>query len=232
MAGEVVIAAENLSRVYRAGEIEVMALRGVTFTIYQGDFVAIVGPSGSGKSTTMNILGCLDPPSGGSYHLDSAEVAGLSKNELAGIRNRKIGFVFQGFNLLPRTSALENVELPLLYGNYPSSQVRTRLSTEALQKVMLGERLHHLPTQLSGGEQQRVAIARALVTDPALIVADEPTGNLDARSAQDVLGILQSLSRDAGKTVIMVTHDPKAAVYGTRELHLEKGELARDSVPS
>lgn len=228
MAGEVVIAAENLSRVYRAGEIEVMALRGVTFTIYQGDFVAIVGPSGSGKSTTMNILGCLDPPSGGSYHLDSAEVAGLSKNELAGIRNRKIGFVFQGFNLLPRTSALENVELPLLYGNYPSSQVRTRLSTEALQKVMLGERLHHLPTQLSGGEQQRVAIARALVTKPSLVLADEPTGNLDSRSSMEIMRLFQELNQSQGLTIVVVTHEPDIARCCRRVIAFRDGRIERD----
>ena len=159
-----VIEVANLSRTYQAGEVQVRALCGVSFTIQKGEFVAIVGPSGSGKSTTMNILGCLDPPSGGTYHLDGVEVSGLTKIELAGIRNRKIGFVFQGFNLLARTSALENVELPLLYGAYPSSVERKRLATEALTKVMLGQRLHHVPTQLSGGEQQGVAIAGAIVT--------------------------------------------------------------------
>ena len=223
-----VIEVHDLSRSYRAGEIEVLALRGVTFTIQQGEFVAIVGPSGSGKSTTMNILGCLDPPSGGSYHLDSAEVSGLSKNELAGIRNRKIGFVFQGFNLLPRTSALENVELPLLYGNYPSSQQRLQMSTEALQKVMLGERLHHLPTQLSGGEQQRVAIARALVTRPSLVLADEPTGNLDSRSSMEIMKLFQELNQGQGLTIVVVTHEPDIARCCQRVIAFRDGRIERD----
>ena len=225
---KVVIEAHDLSRSYRAGEIEVLALRGVTFTIYESDFVAIVGPSGSGKSTTMNILGCLDPPSGGSYHLDGAEVSGLSKNELAGIRNRKIGFVFQGFNLLPRTSALENVELPLLYGNYPSSQERLEMSTEALQKVMLGERLHHLPTQLSGGEQQRVAIARALVTRPSLVLADEPTGNLDSRSSMEIMKLFQELNQSQGLTIVVVTHEPDIARCCQRVIAFRDGQIERD----
>lgn len=233
MPPEVVIKVNNLSRVYSTGEVEVKALRGVSFSISKGEFVAIVGPSGSGKSTTMNILGCLDPPSGGTYHLDGVEVSGLSKIELAGIRNRKIGFVFQGFNLLARTTALENVELPLLYGDYPSSTERLRLATESLTKVMLGERLNHVPTQLSGGEQQRVAIARAMVTHPALILADEPTGNLDSRSSMEIMKLFQELNETQGLTIVVVTHEPDIArccqrVIGFRDGRIERDEPVRD----
>ena len=228
MPPEVVIEVKDLSRVYLAGEVEVKALRGVSFAIRKGDFVAIVGPSGSGKSTTMNILGCLDPPSGGTYHLDGVEVSGLSKIELAGIRNRKIGFVFQGFNLLARTTALENVELPLLYGNYPSSTERLRLATEALEKVMLGERLNHVPTQLSGGEQQRVAIARAMVTHPALILADEPTGNLDSRSSMEIMKLFQELNETQGLTIVVVTHEPDIARCCQRVIAFRDGRIERD----
>ena len=223
-----VIEVHDLSRVYLAGEIEVYALRGVTFSIHKGDFVAIVGPSRSGKSTAMNILGCLDPPSGGSYHLDGVEVSGLSKIELAAIRNRKIGFVFQGFNLLARTTALENVELPLLYGNYPSSAERQRLATEALEKVMLGARLNHLPTQLSGGEQQRVAIARAMVTHPALILADEPTGNLDTRSSMEIMKLFQELNRTQELTIVVVTHEPDIARCCKRVISFRDGRIEQD----
>lgn len=225
-----VIEVDNLSRTYQAGEVQVRALCGVSFTIRKGEFVAIVGPSGSGKSTTMNILGCLDPPSGGKYLLDGVEVSGLTKIELAGIRNRKIGFVFQGFNLLARTSALENVELPLLYGAYPSSVERKRLATEALTKVMLGQRLHHVPTQLSGGEQQRVAIARAMVTHPALILADEPTGNLDSRSSLEIMRLFQELNRVEQMTIILVTHEPDIARCCQRIISFRDGLIERDEV--
>jgi putative ABC transport system ATP-binding protein len=225
-----VIKVQDLTRVYHTGEIEVHALRGVSFEIAKGEFVAIVGPSGSGKSTTMNILGCLDPPTGGSYHLDDVEVSGLSKIELASIRNRKIGFVFQGFNLLARTTALENVELPLLYGDYPSSTSRTELATKSLEKVLLGSRLHHVPTQLSGGEQQRVAIARAMVTSPAIILADEPTGNLDTRSAMEIMKLFQELNASQGLTIIVVTHEADIAQCCKRIISFRDGKIETDEI--
>jgi putative ABC transport system ATP-binding protein len=225
-----VIEVKDLTRVYHTGEIEVHALRGVSFEIAKGEFVAIVGPSGSGKSTTMNILGCLDPPSGGTYHLDGVEVSGLSKIELAAIRNRKIGFVFQGFNLLARTTALENVELPLLYGDYPSGPDRTKMATESLEKVMLGSRLNHVPTQLSGGEQQRVAIARAMVTKPAIILADEPTGNLDSKSSMEIMKLFQELNSAQGLTIIVVTHEPDIAKCCKRIIAFRDGKIETDEV--
>ncbi len=207
--------------------MEVHALRGVSFTIEKGDFVAIMGPSGSGKSTTMNMLGCLDRPTSGSYRLDGVEVATLSRDELASIRNKKIGFVFQGFNLLPRTTALENVELPLLYGNTTSSSERARRASESLERVNLGKRLDHIPTQLSGGEQQRVAIARALVTRPALILADEPTGNLDHRTSVEIMRLFQELN-EQGMTILVVTHEADIAQYCKRTLLFRDGQIRSD----
>jgi putative ABC transport system ATP-binding protein len=217
-----------LTRVYRTGDLEVHALRNATFTVAQGDFVAIMGPSGSGKSTTMNILGCLDRPSEGTYLLDGIEVSSLHHDELAAIRNRKIGFIFQGFNLLPRTTALENVEVPLLYGNYPSSAERVRMARQALEKVLLGGRLDHVPTQLSGGEQQRVAIARALVTRPALILADEPTGNLDSRTSAEILRLFQVLNEQEGLTIVLVTHEPDIARCCRRVISFRDGRIRKD----
>ena len=228
MTSDVVIEARALSRVFKTGELEVHALRNATFTIRKGDFVAIMGPSGSGKSTTMNLLGCLDKPTGGSYFLDGVEVSKLDHDELAAIRNRKIGFVFQGFNLLPRTTAVENVEVPLLYGNFPSGAERYRMSKEALEKVMLGKRLDHVPTQLSGGEQQRVAIARALVTRPALVLADEPTGNLDTRTSAEIMKLFQDLNESEGLTIVLVTHEPDIAQCCKRVISFRDGRVRKD----
>jgi len=224
-----VIEARSLSRVYRNGDLEVHALRNATFDVRKGDFVAIMGPSGSGKSTTMNILGCLDKPTTGSYLLDGVEVSTLDHNQLAAIRNRKIGFVFQGFNLLARTTAVENVEVPLLYGDYPSS-TRFRMAKESLEKVMLGPRLHHVPTELSGGEQQRVAIARALVTNPALILADEPTGNLDSKTSAEILKLFQELHARDGLTIVLVTHEPDIARCCRRIVSFRDGKVRKDEL--
>ncbi len=224
---DAVIEVRDLTRTYQTGEVEVKALQGVSFTIWRGDMVAIMGPSGSGKSTTMNTLGCLDRPTSGSYKLDGIEVSTLSRDELARIRNQKIGFVFQGFNLLARTSALENVELPLLYGNTSSSAERVARATEALEKVLLGKRLDHVPTQLSGGEQQRVAIARALVTRPALILADEPTGNLDTRTSVEIMKLFQELN-ETGMTIVLVTHELDIAQYCKRTIMFRDGQIVSD----
>ena len=225
-----VIEARALSRVYRNGDLEVHALRNATFEVRQGDFVAIMGPSGSGKSTTMNILGCLDKPTTGSYLLDGVEVSTLDHNQLAAVRNHKIGFVFQGFNLLPRTTALENVEVPLLYGDYPSSAERLRLAKVSLEKVKLGARMHHVPTELSGGEQQRVAIARALVTNPALILADEPTGNLDSKTSAEILKLFQELNDKDGLTIVLVTHEPDIALCCRRIISFRDGKVRKDEL--
>ena len=222
-----VIEARGLEKVYRMGTTEVRALRGVDVTIGAGEMVAIMGTSGSGKSTMMNILGCLDRPTGGSYTLDDVRVDQLSKDELADIRNRKLGFVFQGFNLLARTSAVENVELPLLYDRSGRKLDTRALATAALQRVGLGERLDHDPGELSGGQQQRVAIARALVTQPALLLADEPTGNLDTRTSIEVMALFQELN-DEGVTVILVTHEPDIAQYAKRVIELRDGLIIRD----
>jgi len=208
-----VIELRNLVKTYQTGEVEVKAVRGVTLDIQRGDFVAIMGASGSGKSTLMNTLGCLDQPTSGEYLLDGVAVAGLNRKELAKFRNKKLGFVFQGFNLLSRTTALENVELPMFYA-HPLVPLRERhqRAVEALQKVGLGDRLHHHPSQLSGGQQQRIAIARALVNRPELVLADEPTGNLDTRTSIEIMGLFQELN-DSGITIVMVTHELDIAAY-------------------
>ncbi len=219
---------EHLTKVYQLGEIEVHALRGVSLNVSRGEFVAIMGASGSGKSTFMNILGCLDKPTKGTYLLEGIDVGKLNRDELAAIRNGKIGFVFQGFNLLSRTSALENVELPLFYGP-TSNKVRKVKAMESLEKVGLGERMHHYPNQLSGGQQQRVAIARALVNDPSIILADEPTGNLDSRTSVEVLGIFQELNEN-GITIILVTHEPDIAQFAKRQIIFRDGKIKSDRI--
>jgi putative ABC transport system ATP-binding protein len=214
----------DLRKVYKMEGIEVEALKGVTFTINDGEMVAVMGPSGSGKSTLMNIMGRLDRPTSGTYRLDGQDVARLSDDQLAVIRNQKIGFVFQSFNLLPRTSALENVELPLVYSG---GKDRTKRALEALDRVGLRERARHHPNQLSGGEQQRVAIARAIINNPSLILADEPTGNLDTKTSAEVMALFQQLSRE-GITVVLVTHEPDIAAFTRRVLQIKDGELVGD----
>jgi putative ABC transport system ATP-binding protein len=227
MTTEKVIRTEELSKVYTMGATEVRALRGVDLEVARGEMVAVMGASGSGKSTLMNILGCLDVPTTGTYDLDGVRINGLARNQLAGIRNSKIGFVFQGFNLLARTAAIENVELPLLYDRSGTRLPARKLAAEALERVGLGERLHHLPNELSGGQQQRVAIARALVTRPALLLADEPTGNLDTRTSMDVLALFQELN-EQGITIIVVTHERDIAQYARRIVELRDGRVVRD----
>jgi putative ABC transport system ATP-binding protein len=222
--GERIITIRELTKVYRQGDINVTALDRISLDIDAGEFLALMGPSGSGKSTLLHIVAGIDRPTSGECRVQGIDVAQLNESQLADWRNQNVGFVFQTFNLIPVLSAYENVELPLLLTRL-GSRARRQLVTTALELVGVGDRAKHLPKQLSGGQEQRVAIARALVTDPTLIVADEPTGNLDSHSAQEVLGILQTLSGKAGKTVIMVTHDPKAAAFGSRSIHLEKGEL-------
>ena len=222
-----VIQVQDLTKVYLLGEVEVHALRGVSLKIQQSEFLAIMGPSGSGKSTFMNILGFLDQPSQGQYLLEGISGARLSRDELAEIRNRKIGFVFQGFNLLPRTSALENVELPMIYARTSRIQRKDR-AQKALSEVGLAGREHHHPSQLSGGEQQRVAIARALVNQPSIILADEPTGNLDSKTSIEIMGIFQRLNRDLGITIIMITHEPDIALYAKRNIHFKDGVVVDD----
>jgi putative ABC transport system ATP-binding protein len=216
---------ENIVKTYRMGQVEVQALDDLSFSIGKGELVAIMGPSGSGKSTVMNIMGCLDNPTKGKYVLDGIEVSGLSDAELAEVRNRKIGFIFQQFNLLPRTSALDNVELPLVYGNVSNGHQR---ALEALKKVGMEHRTHHSPSQMSGGEQQRVAIARALVNQPAIILADEPTGNLDSRTSAEIMNLLLSLNRNDGITIILVTHDPEVGALTQRIITLRDGRLNED----
>jgi len=213
---------------YQLGETEVHALRGVSLSIHAGDFVAIMGASGSGKSTFMNILGCLDKPTSGKYLLEGTDVSALAKKELARIRNQKIGFVFQGFNLLGRTTALENTELPMLYSKTNKNE-RERRAREALLQVGLGDRAGHFPSQLSGGQQQRVAIARALVNRPRMLLADEPTGNLDSRTSVEVMEIFQKLNAD-GLTIILVTHEPDIAQFAKREIVFRDGQIKRDDV--
>jgi putative ABC transport system ATP-binding protein len=225
-----VISVRDLTRVYHMGDHEVRALRGVSLDVEPGEFVCVTGPSGSGKSTFMHIIGCLDKPTSGEYILDDRNVAKLSKDELAGVRNQKIGFVFQGFNLLTRTTALDNVELPLLYNgaNKMKSSERHKRAMAALEIVGLGQRFHHMPNQLSGGQQQRVAIARALINEPSIIMADEPTGNLDTRTSIEVMGIFQRLNVERGITVMLITHEMDIAEYGTRLIRFRDGRVVAD----
>ncbi len=223
-----VIRTQDLVKTYQLGEVQVRALRGVTVSIDRGEFVAVTGPSGSGKSTFMHILGCLDRPTSGKYFLEDRDVSRLSKDDLAAIRNQKIGFVFQGFNLLPRTTALDNVELPMLYNGGFKAAERHRRAKESLHAVGLGDRQHHYPNQLSGGQQQRVAIARALVTKPSILLADEPTGNLDTRTSIEVMTIFQQLNVELGITVILITHEHDIAEYGTRIIKFRDGKIVHD----
>jgi len=224
---DVIISTQHLIKTYKMGDLEVHALRGIDLDIHKSDFVAIMGKSGSGKSTFMNIIGCLDIPTKGSYFLDGVDVEKLNKDQLAQLRNLKIGFVFQSFNLLSRTSALENVELPLMYNNKISSSTMREKAMQALESVGLADRSHHLPNQLSGGEQQRVAIARALVNNPVVILADEPTGNLDTRTSVEVMDIFQQLNKK-GITVVIVTHEPDIAAYTNRNVSFKDGRILKD----
>jgi putative ABC transport system ATP-binding protein len=219
---------KDLVKTYLTGNIELRALNKVSLSIFKGDFLAIMGASGSGKSTFMNILGCLDNPSSGSYEMEGVDILGRSKNELAELRNQKLGFVFQSFNILPRTSALENVELPLLYNNNVGSKTRTDRAFQALKSVGLADRVHAMPNELSGGQQQRVAIARALVNDPIVIMADEPTGNLDSRTSYEIMEIFQKLN-DKGITIVMVTHEPDIAQFAKRNVVFKDGKIIADS---
>ena len=222
-----IIDVRDLVKIYRTGEMELRALDGVSFAIDRGEFVAIMGPSGSGKSTAMNMLGCLDSPTDGSYILNGKDVSKLSSDELAYVRNVNLGFVFQGFNLLPRLNALDNVALPLVYAGVGIKE-RTARAAQALEKVGLGSRIKHRPNQLSGGQQQRVAIARALVGDAAIILADEPTGNLDTKTSGEIMGILTELNGE-GKTIVLVTHEPDIAAYASRILRFKDGKLVEDT---
>jgi len=225
--GAPLIVLEDVSRIYRMGDVEVAALAGVSLRVDEGEHLAIMGSSGSGKSTLMNTLGCLDRPTAGRYLLEGREVSKLGKSELAEVRNRTIGFVFQSFNLLPRTSALENVELPMLYAGLGTKE-RRRRARAALERVGLADRMDHTPNQLSGGQQQRVAIARAIANGPRIILADEPTGNLDSRSTNEIMRLFQDLG-DGGITLILVTHEPDVAAYGSRIIWMRDGKVARDT---
>ncbi|MGQ9671826.1 MAG: ABC transporter ATP-binding protein [Candidatus Aminicenantales bacterium] len=219
---------ENIVKIYRVGETEVHALRGITYKIEPGEFVAIMGPSGSGKSTLMNIIGCLDRPTSGNYFLEGEEVSTFDRNKLARVRNKKIGFVFQTFNLLPRTTALENVELPLLYSADVHTKRRTELALQALESVGLRDKAHHKTNQLSGGEQQRIAIARALLTSPSLILADEPTGNLDTKTSLEIMNIFKRLNEEKKMTLVMVTHEPDIACFAKKRLYIRDGQILRE----
>jgi putative ABC transport system ATP-binding protein len=223
-----VISVKNLVKTYVVGEVEVRALRGVNLDVEPGEFLAVTGPSGSGKSTFMHIAGCLDRPTSGQYFLDGDDVSRMSKDQLAAVRNRKIGFVFQGFNLLSRTSALDNVELPLLYQGGLKGPERHKRAIDVLAKVGLGNRSDHHPNQLSGGQQQRVAIARALINTPSILLADEPTGNLDTRTSIEVMDIFQTLNRETGITVLLITHEHDIAEYGTRIVTFRDGQVVKD----
>jgi putative ABC transport system ATP-binding protein len=223
-----VISVKNLVKTYVVGEVEVKALRGVNLDVERGEFLAVTGPSGSGKSTFMHIAGCLDRPTSGQYFLDGQDVARMTKDQLAAIRNKKIGFVFQGFNLLARTSALDNVELPLLYGGKMKGAERHKRAVEMLKAVGLEQRADHHPNQLSGGQQQRVAIARALVNSPSILLADEPTGNLDTKTSIEVMDIFQRLNRERGITVLLITHEHDIAEYGTRIVTFRDGQVVAD----
>jgi len=218
------ITINQVTKIYHLGEVDIPALREISLTIAAGELTAIIGASGSGKTTLMNIVGCLDRPSAGQYLLDDEDVTHLNNNELAYIRNKKLGFVFQSFNLLPRTSALENVELPLFYGNSLTSREKRRRAEELLERVGLGSRMHHYPSQLSGGEQQRVAIARSLVNQPRLLLADEPTGNLDSKRGKEIMELFQQLNRES-ITVILITHDKDIAAYARRVIQLRDGQV-------
>ncbi len=224
--GALIISVKHLVKIYRMGDVEVHALRGINLDINQGEFAAIMGASGSGKSTFMNIIGCLDTPTSGEYLLDGVEVAKLDRDQLARLRNKKLGFVFQAFNLLPRTTALENVELPLLYSNNHSSSQRREKAMQALEAVGLADRAGHYSNQLSGGQQQRVAIARSLVNDPVVILADEPTGNLDTRTSVEVMEIFQTLNEN-GITVVLVTHEPDIAQFSARNIVFRDGKVSQ-----
>jgi putative ABC transport system ATP-binding protein len=223
-----VISVRNLVKTYTVGEVEVRALRGVSLDVEPGEFLAVTGPSGSGKSTLMHILGCLDRPTSGEYLLDGRDVSRMTKDQLAEVRNRKIGFVFQGFNLLSRTTALDNVELPLLYRGKMRASERRKRAMDALSEVGLADRASHHSNQLSGGQQQRVAIARALITIPSILLADEPTGNLDTRTSVEVLGIFQRLNLERGITVLLITHEPDIAEYATRMIAFRDGHIVSD----
>jgi len=228
MSDQKILELKDIKREFRMGSEVVRALKGVTFDVQAGEFVTIMGSSGSGKTTLLNTLGCLDKPSDGTYLLDGVDISRLGRNELAKLRNHKIGFVFQAYNLLPRTSALENVELPLLYNSGVSAKERKERAVNALQAVNLGDRLDHMPNQLSGGQQQRVAIARALVNQPVMILADEATGNLDSRSSYSIMALFQELNTQ-GKTIVFVTHEPDIASFSSRTIMLRDGRVIRDN---